>query len=78
MRVDIIQRAKEVQQTLATFTKYEKSENELRALQDGRASLTLQLLDIEPSRIDYALEVASKERDSLYAKLTYLVNSEDK
>lgn len=76
MTTDTIERAEEVARQLTQFKKYIRAGSELNGLSNGRASLTLQLLDIDPHAIARAKEVAEKETDSIYTSLTSLMNGE--
>ncbi len=70
---NIIERAEQVASELAEFKRYNKAKQELYRIQDGRASLVLELLNVETNQVVRAIDRVDKTIDSSYTKLTSLV-----
>ncbi len=75
--IDTLERAEQIASNLTQYKRYDKAKQELYRMQDGRASLTLQLLELDHHTISKAIDTADKEADSLYTRLTSLVNGRE-
>jgi len=74
---DIIERAERVARELTNFKRYGKAKDELYRLQNGKGSLVLELLQVEPRQIDQALVRADQETERSYTLLTSLVQGRE-
>ena len=74
MSIDIIEQAEIIGKALNEHKRIIKALNELHSIQEGRATLTLQYLNIDHHTLNRAIDSASKDSDDSYTKLTHEVN----
>lgn len=76
--MELIQRAQRVSNILANIKRFDKVIGDYHNLQNGRGTLTLQLLELDPHRIEDALNIAQQEHRQLFTELeTYLAEVTD-
>ena len=74
MRTDhILQTAQDIANHLAEHKRYNRAEQDLKAIRHGRGSLTLQLLDVSEHQLDRAINLAETEAHSRAMMLDELI-----
>jgi len=62
---EILKKAQQTATALADYKRMDKARTDLYYIQEGRATLTLQLLDVTPQQLDTATDRADTELNSL-------------
>jgi len=71
---NIIEQAETISRALTEHKQISKAIDELYQIRDGRASRTLQYLNIDSHTVERAVDKALSDSDSAYTRLTYEVN----
>ncbi len=74
MSKSIIEQAETIARALTEHKQIDKAVQELRQIQNGRATRTLSYLELDHHTLNKAIGMAESDSDDSYTRLTYEVN----
>ena len=69
-----LEQAKIISRELSRFNQIDKALNDIQAIINGKATMTLEYLQVTEQQLNKAHDLADRDKDEAYTSLTHLVN----